>query len=188
VTLTKTLFRKEITIKLQGLTSDEREIASQKIAAEVIQREIFIKSKNIACYIPLEHEVNVWSVIRSVWNHGKNCYIPAFPSSTENYLCFVKFEQHDPLFKAKYNILVPEIVPSKIIAPEDLDLVIVPLHGFNSSLFRLGHGVGNYDRTFAFKKSSSSFRPYLLGVAYKCQEASFEPDMWDVKLDEVITV
>ncbi len=184
------LLREQVKIRLQNLTPEFRFLSSQNIATKIIRSAVFIRSKNIASYLPIEYEVDTWAIIRSIWEQGKNCYLPAFHPHEKKYLCFVKFMPNDLLLKVgRYKILSPQIFPEKIIVPDDLDLVIAPLVGFTSDLFRLGRGGGYYDRTFAFKKGASFFiKPYLLGVGYKCQMVEFEPNSWDVGMDEVVAV
>lgn len=164
-------------------------VVSQKIATKIIQSEIFIRSKDIGIYIPIENEVDTWAVIKTICEEGKNCYLPAFFSDAKNRLCFVKFMSGDRLLPGKMGkVLEPEILPEKIISPEKLDLVIVPLLGFTDTRYRLGRGNGCYDNTFAFKNPPNPLlKPYLIGVGYKCQQMEFEPDPWDVVMDEIVT-
>ena len=69
-----------------------------------------------------------------------------------------------------------------------LDLVFVPLVGFDTSLARLGMGKGFYDRTFAFKRRLKVRRPRLVGLAHDCQKIEKIPvDVHDVLLDAVAT-
>jgi 5-formyltetrahydrofolate cyclo-ligase len=131
-------------------------------------------------------EINIWPVIKNIWKCSKNCYIPTFSSETTNRLCFIKFEPGDSLINIKYKIFAPKFIKEKNIAPQNLELVIMPLIGFNKNRFRLGQGGGNYDRTFAFKKNSLSLSPYLLGVGHECQYIEFESATWDIQLDEII--
>jgi 5-formyltetrahydrofolate cyclo-ligase len=180
--------RQQIKRKLQNLTQELCLIASQKITRKITANEIFIHSQNIACYIPIENEINVWPIIKIIWQQGKNCYLPAFNPKTKNHLQFVRFFEHDKLEIKEYKILEPKIFPAtKIIAPQNLDLVIVPLLGFNNNHFRLGRGAGCYDRTFVFKRQNLKIKPYLLGVGYKWQRIEFEPNTWDVAMNEIAT-
>lgn len=179
--------RQGIKKKLQNLTQDFCLNASQKIVTKIIESEIFIRSKNIACYIPIKNEVDVWPIIKTIWLQGKNCYLPVFDTKEKHCLQFVKFNKDNKLTITKYKSFQPEIHSQKIISPQNLDLVIVPLLGFNTNRFRLGRGAGCYDRTFAFKKQNPKTKPYLLGVGYECQHVDFEPQPWDVMMDEIVT-
>lgn len=179
--------RQQIKKKLRSLTPELCLVASQKITSKITTSEIFIHSQNIACYIPIENEIDVWPIIKIIWQQGKNCYLPAFDPNTKNHLQFIRFFEHNKLEIKKYKILEPKICRAKNIAPQNLDLAIVPLLGFNSNRFRLGRGAGCYDRTFAFKQQNPKTKLHLLGVGYEWQHVEFEPNPWDVAMDEIVS-
>ena len=67
-----------------------------------------------------------------------------------------------------------------------LDLVLVPLVGFDGAGNRLGMGGGFYDRSFAFLGQRRWRRPRLVGVAFDLQRVDRLPRRaWDVPLDAV---
>lgn len=178
--------RQQIKKKLQALAPNLCLTASQKITAKIVTSKVFIHSKNIACYISIDNEIDIWPVIETIWHQEKNCYLPVCDAEIKNPLHFVKFSEHDELATTKYNIPEPKTCSPIFIEPQELDLVIVPLLGFNNNSFRLGRGAGCYDRTFAFKQHNPEIKPHLLGVGYKWQLVEFKPDPWDVAMDEVI--
>ena len=79
--------------------------------------------------------------------------------------------------------------PADLLAPADLDVVLVPLLGFDRRGHRLGFGGGYYDRSFAFLNGRTDVgKPVLVGVAYSTQEiATLDEQPWDVRLDYVAT-
>jgi 5-formyltetrahydrofolate cyclo-ligase len=67
-----------------------------------------------------------------------------------------------------------------------MDLVVLPLVGFDARGQRLGGGGGYYDRALA--GLSPARRPWLVGYAYAAQEIAAVPaEPWDVKLDAAVT-
>lgn len=65
-----------------------------------------------------------------------------------------------------------------------MDVVMLPLLGFDVRGTRLGQGGGYYDRTL----SKTSFRPYRIGLAYAAQQVPVLPrEPWDVPLHAVLT-
>ena len=70
-----------------------------------------------------------------------------------------------------------------------LDVMLLPLVGFDSEGRRLGMGGGYYDATLAYLRSRRRWRkPLLVGVAYACQQLKEVPaEPWDVRLDMILT-
>jgi 5-formyltetrahydrofolate cyclo-ligase len=102
------------------------------------------------------------------------------------FLDFASYQRDDPLHLNRYNILEPE--NKNILSPENLDLVIVPLLGFDLQGHRLGMGGGYYDRTFAFLSGKQPTKPILIGLGFADQQINSLPsDSWDVPLAGVLT-
>src|SRR5204863_9012935 len=70
-----------------------------------------------------------------------------------------------------------------------LDVVFLPLVGFDAQGVRLGTGGGYYDRAFAFRRWRSAWHvPRLVGLAYAFQQVErIAPAGHDVLLDAVVT-
>lgn len=178
--------RKQLKANFNNTSTTERTKASKNIATKIIQSKIFINSKKIACYIPIGKEIDTKTIIEAIWNQNKTCYLPVINLKKEKELCFVKFQPSDKLISPHNKFLEPKIINENIISQKDLDLVIVPLLGFNNSNFRLGQGLGYYDRTFAFKKILPKSKPYLIGIGYKWQLVNFKSNDWDIPMDDII--
>jgi len=70
-----------------------------------------------------------------------------------------------------------------------LDVVFLPLVGFDRHGMRLGMGGGYYDRAFGFRRLRAFWHsPLLVGIGYAAQEVQrIAPAAHDVPLDLVIT-
>lgn len=181
------LTRNKIKNKLLNLSSQEVATAAQKVTHKIITHKIYKQAQHIACYVPIDNEIDIWAVIKNIWLTGKYCYLPALQPKINRLLQFVKFNEQDQLIKVRYNIPQPKITRKNTIAAHNLDLVIIPLIGFNEHSFRLGRGSGYYDKTFAFKQNNRNTKPYLLGVGYRWQQVKFIPNSWDMVMNEAIT-
>ena len=172
--------------RLACLSKESCLTAAEEVATQLVNSEVFASSKTVACYLPIGNELDTALIINQIWRQAKICYLPVILATRE--MQFVSFSAVDKLVATKYGGLEPIVTTEKLIEPQKLDLVIVPLLGFNSRGFRLGRGAGFYDRTFDFKKllPQSKAKPYLLGVGYNIQLVEFEPDPWDIALDEII--
>jgi 5-formyltetrahydrofolate cyclo-ligase len=175
--------RQEVKAKRASLNDEQRKAANHQITQRIIDSEIFKQSQKIACYMAIGAEVNLQEVIEVIFSSGKRCYLPLVRHDRPNYLYFVEYLQGDQLQPGNFGILEPAFDPQKIIEPDDLDLVLLPLVAFDAEGNRLGTGGGYYDRTFA-----QVSRPLLIGVAYACQEVpQIEACPHDVKLHGVVT-
>ena len=91
---------------------------------------------------------------------------------------------HNPLSANPYGI--PEPQTSSLRSPRQLDLLLIPLVGFDGEGNRLGMGGGYYDRAI---HEIGSWKPvFKLGVAFSFQALTKLPTAsWDRRLDAVIT-
>lgn len=176
----------------------DRQTAATKAAELLLTSEIFQNSQEIACYYPFNNEFDAEPMIKEIWQAKKNCYLPVISlaraktpgiankrtGKSPYHLNFVQYQEDTVLRPNRYNI--PEPVNDNIIAPNKLDLILLPLLGFDLKGNRLGMGSGYYDRTLQGHKQGK--KPVLLGVGYEAQcVSSITNDSWDVALDGVIT-
>jgi 5-formyltetrahydrofolate cyclo-ligase len=90
----------------------------------------------------------------------------------------------------RYNRLgIAEPQGGETLGARWLDVVFLPLVGFDRSGVRLGAGGGFYDRAFAFRQLRRAWHaPRLVGLAYGFQEvASIGAAAHDVLMDAVVT-
>jgi 5-formyltetrahydrofolate cyclo-ligase len=77
----------------------------------------------------------------------------------------------------------------RMIGARWLDVVFLPLVGFDACGVRLGMGGGYYDRAFAFRRWRAVWHaPRLIGLAYSFQQVEgLTAAAHDVRLDAVVT-
>jgi len=107
--------------------------------------------------------------------------------SESNLLSFAPWAPGAPLRHNRYGIPEPE--RGEMLAPDELDVVLLPLLGFDRSGNRLGMGAGYYDRSFEFlREATRPSRPVLVCIGYHFQEVPpMTAEPWDVRLDFVAT-
>lgn len=187
--LNKIEVRKNLREKRHTIATEQRKAAAHSAAKIIALHSIFLSSQNIATYLARDDEFHSRPLIEEIWSAGKNCFLPVLSAEKEKFLDFVKFSKDDTLRPNRYKILEPEH-KTIIMHAEELDLVFVPLVGFDLHGHRLGMGGGYYDRTFEFllPKSFKAKKPLLIGLAYEMQQTDTLPrDAWDVTLDGVLT-
>lgn len=152
----------------------------------MLQSPAFLQAEHIACYFAQDHEFDCSLLMEAIWDAGKNVYLPILLSKQENCLEFVRYQPKDNLRLNKFHILEPD--HTETFPAEKLQLVIMPLVGFDLRGNRLGMGGGFYDRTFEFMQKSIDTQPILYGAAFECQKVDVLPqDPWDIPLAGVLT-
>ncbi len=85
------------------------------------------------------------------------------------------------------HLQIPEPARGKPYLAWQLDMILLPLVGFDQQGHRLGMGGGFYDRALA-DLARRPKRPLLIGLAHDCQECPIIPqDPWDYPLDGIMT-
>ncbi len=106
----------------------------------------------------------------------------------DQHLRFREWSAGQPLHTNRHGI--PEPAEGALLAADTLAVVLVPLLAFDSRGNRLGQGGGWYDRSFAFRRASTSTStsPILVGIGYDWQRVdTLEAAEWDLPLDIVAT-
>jgi len=145
--------------------------------------------QRVACYWATDDEFPTAAIIEGLWRLGKQVYLPLLDPRQPGRLRFQRYRPHSPMHRNRYGI--PEPLPQRReqLPPAALQLVLLPLVGFDDQGHRLGMGGGYYDRSFAFvRRPGLQRRPFLLGLAYARQALPEIPARpWDVPLDGVLT-
>ena len=180
--------RKSLRASRRALSPRQQRLASSRMVRFAISRKSFHAARHIGFYLPVDGEIDPLPLLKRALRDGKNCYLPVISRSNRHHMIFVRY---DPLARLRINrwgIKEPQLRLQKKIAPWALDLVFVPLTGFDSSCTRIGMGKGFYDRAFHFRHKSGRTKPRLIGLAHECQKRDALPrESWDIPMDEVIS-
>lgn len=171
------------------LSPIEQADLAEALARNISSHRLFFNSKKIACYFPVDSEIDPYPVLYRAIDMGKSVYLPVLVPLGTNRLWFAPYQPDCKMTLNQYGIPEPQVPKSKLLAPRALDLVLTPLVGFDKNCNRLGMGGGYYDRTFAFLRNRQSWiKPRLLGIAYDLQRVNSLPhEDWDVPLYGVAT-
>lgn len=152
------------------------------------QMRAYQTAKRIAAYMPQDGELDPEPALLAALKLGKYCFMPSLHTFRHNRLWFLPWHPHARTQANKFGIPEPQQRRLRIAA-HHLDVVLVPLVGFDSQGRRLGMGGGYYDRTFSYLKLRHRWkRPMLIGIAHACQQLSELPaEAWDIRLDAVVT-
>jgi 5-formyltetrahydrofolate cyclo-ligase len=184
----KAQLRKQLRSARRQIKAKQRLYLSQQATARFVRQRFFLKARSIALYAPLKDEVATSYLADIARLYNKRCFLPVLHPFAGNRLLFSLWTMDTKLTANRFGILEPQ--PLGVLhRPQQFDLIVVPLLGFDKHGARLGMGGGYYDRTFAFRLSRKTWcRPLLVGLAFACQEVTHVPrDAWDLQLDYVVT-
>ncbi|MGH8091025.1 MAG: 5-formyltetrahydrofolate cyclo-ligase [Rudaea sp.] len=165
----------------------ERAMAAAALAAMLEQLPEFLVDAHIAGYWAVRGEMPLHAAFASLRSRGQAYCLPLLaPSDT---LQFAPWTPATALRNNRFGIPEPDVPAVARLAPQILDVVLVPLVGFDRRGNRLGSGGGWYDRSFAFLRDAPRpARPILVGIGYHFQEvAKLDAQTWDIPMDFIAT-
>jgi 5-formyltetrahydrofolate cyclo-ligase len=163
--------------------------ASAGLLQQLHKQPWFNRARRLALYWPADGEIDPRPVAAAAWQDHKRCYLPVLHPWLKRRLWFTPFARHTRFAPNRFGIPEPIGPVRAPLNNRHLDVVLLPLVGFDRSGGRLGMGGGFYDTTFAAKHRGQGFkRPRLVGVAHSCQEVeALALASWDVPLDGIAT-
>ena len=145
--MNKSELRKEYLERRRSLAPNEHSRLSHEIVDRLFAEIDFAALRILHCYISLEHfgEVETGIFFSRVWETHPSIITTA-PSVDDDSreIHSLIYGRDSPTVQSRWKI--PEPAGSELIAPEALDVVIVPLLCFDRSGHRVGYGKGFYDR------------------------------------------
>lgn len=179
--LSKKELRQVLKQKRVQLDQAFRTHAENLICNAVLGLPDFQKAQTIGIYQAFNGEVETKLIWRHALDMNKTCFFPVLQDNKN--LLFLPADDNTSWEVNRYGILEPKVPISKALPAAQLDLIFLPLVGFDIYGHRLGMGAGYYDRALAGNPDV-----VLAGLGYDFQKVRFiESDSWDVPLDLIIT-
>jgi len=178
--------RSALRAKRRAVTPKARKLYSEQLAHNVDCWLHLRPSWRIALYAALPEELDTTPLIELARQRGCRIYLPRIDRhSLGRKMQFVEMSTRQR--SNRLGIFEPE--GARIIGARWLDLVFLPLVGFDSRGVRLGTGGGFYDRAFAFRHWRAVWHtPQLIGLAYSFQQVEhITSAAHDVLMDAVVT-
>ncbi|PQZ94204.1 MULTISPECIES: 5-formyltetrahydrofolate cyclo-ligase [Pseudomonas] len=171
------------------LTPSEQRKAAQGLFRQLAQHPLFRRSRHISLYLPTDGEIDPRLLLRAAQRRGKATYLPVLSAWPRTKMVFQRVRPGEKLRPNRFRILEPRINLGQQRAVWALNLVLLPLVGFDETGGRLGMGGGFYDRSLAYLARRQNWRaPTLLGLAHECQKVErLTQASWDVPLAGTVT-
>ena len=147
--------RKQCLAARRELSNAEREAYSLAICQTLAALEPVLHAETVFSYMATWDEVDLGGFHEWAAAQGKRiCFPITYPHGLME---AAVPDAPDAFVKGKFDILSPDPVKSRIIPPEEIDVVLVPCVGFDEAGMRLGHGGGSASVS-AGDKNSCGFR------------------------------
>jgi 5-formyltetrahydrofolate cyclo-ligase len=169
---------------------EDKERVSELAVRAVLGLPEYRAAETVLWYLDCRSELRTRQVLPAALASGKRIVVPycTVDDSGANKLGLWWLESMDELVIGKWKILEPPRErwgePGKELAPEQIDVVIVPGVGFSRAGGRMGNGQGYYDRLLERVRPDCR----LIGLCYECQlfdDLIVGPH--DVFMDQVVT-
>ena len=170
------------------LSHIEQQQKSQQIISHILQSKIFNTANKVGYYHAVRGEANPANLNTNNPEHKlKKFYLPII-SSKRQALEFAPVTPRTQYQNNQFNIPEPIHKLNELIDVDKLDLLILPLLGFDKNGNRLGMGGGYYDRCLSYKQKRPEKKPLLVGFSYAFQEIeAIKTESWDIGLDWIAT-
>lgn len=165
----------------RALSVKERASRSAAITEKLLSLEAVQKARTVFAYAAMEDEVQTEPLIASLLDRGKRVAIPLVIGKRAMEAALVP--SMDAMETGAYGILTVRAERREILAPQEIDCVIVPGVAFGLDGSRLGMGGGYYD---AFLPKAE--RAVRVAAAFQCQISEDIPSLpYDCGVDWIVT-
>lgn len=172
--------RKHLKAMRNEFTLAQVDLSSEKIAQHILACDTYKNAKLIMGYLAFGKELSVDRVLLQALADGKRVVVPFITSATE--MEAAVFTGMDNLSFDRFRIrCVAE--PAQLIAPNAIDLILVPGVAFGRDGSRMGMGAGYYDR-FLLRATQA----ITMGVAYDMLlQQNLPMDEYDIPVQYLVS-
>ncbi len=177
--------RRELRARRRAIQGMARKRAAQLLAQQVAASNLLRPGRRIGLYLSMPEEIDTAPLLRLARERGCHISLPRIVSKRHDRMRF--HDWNGRIRRGAYGIHEPH--GGRLHSARELDVVFLPLVGFDIQGNRIGMGRGFYDRHFAHRLRMSSYRrPLLVGLAYDVQLVAALPRAaHDVPLDAIVT-
>lgn len=179
--------RRQLRKARRALSEQQQSAAANDLLAKLQVRPEVRRARRVAVYLPQDGEIDPGPLAE--WLHARSCLVclpvidPIARGSQR--LRFAPWRADVRWQTNRFGIAEP--VTARPLEPWTLDLVFLPLVGFDAEGHRLGMGGGFYDRSLD-QRRPRGHRTRLIGLAHSLQQVDALPHAdHDVPLNAIAT-
>ncbi|QHT71653.1 5-formyltetrahydrofolate cyclo-ligase [Rhodocytophaga rosea] len=183
--MTKAELRKQLKEKRQQVPAEEIEAQSRLICRLFFQHFDLANIHSLHIFLPIVKfkEINTWPIIDFLQVNFPDVHV-VFPKTNTEDFSMESFLYDSDLVLAENAWGITEPIQGKRVAPHNIDMIILPLLGFDSTGNRIGYGKGFYDRFL------STCRIDIIKIGLAVEEPLLRIDdinSFDIPMDYCIT-
>jgi 5-formyltetrahydrofolate cyclo-ligase len=177
--------RRALRSRRRAIPRDMRAAAAKQVARLIAKSGWLKAGRHIGLYLSMPAELDTAPLLALAQRRGCTISLPRVVAKRQGRMRF--FDLTGGVRKGAFGILEP--AGAKYRPARSLDLVFVPLVGFDPQGNRMGMGRGFYDICFAHRRLLKHWRrPMLVGLAYEAQCVPSLPlSTHDVPMDAIVT-
>lgn len=167
----------------------QQRLAARALYRQLAQHPLFRRARHIALYLPNDGEIDPRPLLRAAQKRGKATYLPVLAPWPRTRMVFQRVGSGERWTRNRFRISEPLADAGRQRKAWALDLVLLPLVGFDEQGGRLGMGGGFYDRSLAYlARRKNGHKPTLIGLAHECQKVDrLALASWDIPLAGTVT-
>ena len=188
-TLSRVQLRRHLRTQRRALSRHAQRQAAQGVYKQLAQHPLFRRARHIALYLANDGEIDPRLLLQAAQRRGKATYLPVLSPWPRSKMVFQRIRPGDAMYKNRFGIFEPRRNSKQQRKVWTLDVLLLPLVGFDRHGGRLGMGGGFYDRSLAYRRlRKNGHKPTLLGLAHECQHVEkLDMASWDVPLQGTVT-
>ena len=164
-----------------AMAAEARAVRSRAIVARLRDDPSYARARTVAAFIAVRGEVDLATLLAEARAAGKTVLLPRVDPEHDVLVLHVHGPSA-PLETSSFGVSEPR-ADAPIVAPHNVDLVLVPGLVFDERGHRLGYGAGFYDKLLP-----TLTRAVTIGVAFDFQLVPELPDTpGDVPVSRVVT-
>lgn len=187
--------RRELRARRRAIQGVARARKARQLAARIDALGLLRPGRRIGLYLATSEEIDTLPLLQLAARRGCRIALPRVIDLRHDRMRFFDLPRGarftamgaTGVRRGAFGILEP--AADRPRAAREMDLVFMPLVGFDPLGNRIGMGRGFYDRHFSFRLRHAHYRrPLLIGLAYAVQQVSSLPHAaHDVPLDAIVT-
>lgn len=171
-----------------SISPQAREAAAKQVSTHLLAQPEVQKAQHIGAYFSVHNELPTAFILQQLIAQRKHLALPVLHPFSAGNLLFLNYHADTQLRPNAFNIPEPELNVQQVVPLSHLQILLVPLLGFDAQGNRMGMGGGYYDRTLAGWAQGRYPNLLPIGIAFAEQQVEQIPTQsWDIPLPMIIT-